>query len=175
MEVIADDGEKAERRYRYGSGLIVCGRTVLTAAHVVAGAVSVEVRDPRKRTYKAILDPEFVGDTDGPRPDVALLEVEDEMAELAPIGLARVDRDALTEDPVEPCHAIGYPWFAEESPKAVRETVDAIGRVPVFGGLADGRLTVNVLSSPRDLPSGESQWSGMSGAAVISAGCCWES
>ena len=33
VEVIADDGEGADPRYRYGSGCIVGGRTVLTAAH----------------------------------------------------------------------------------------------------------------------------------------------
>ena len=52
-------------RQRAQRAFIVCGRTVLTAAHVVAGAVSVEVRDPGKRKYKASLDPEFVGDSHG--------------------------------------------------------------------------------------------------------------
>ena len=46
VEVIADWGEAAAERYRYGSGCIVSGRTVLTAAHVVAEAVRVQVRDP---------------------------------------------------------------------------------------------------------------------------------
>ena len=45
VEVIADRGATAHPRYRYGSGCIVAGRTVLTAAHVVAGAASVQVRD----------------------------------------------------------------------------------------------------------------------------------
>ena len=47
VEVIADR-EAAAARYRYGSGCIVQGRTVLTAAHVVAGAVSVQVHDRNK-------------------------------------------------------------------------------------------------------------------------------
>jgi hypothetical protein len=46
VEVIADRGEGCSPRYRCGSGCIVTGRTVLTAAHVVAGAVSVVVRGP---------------------------------------------------------------------------------------------------------------------------------
>jgi hypothetical protein len=37
VEVIADLGEAAHPRYRYGSGCVVTGRTVLTAAHVVKG------------------------------------------------------------------------------------------------------------------------------------------
>ncbi len=149
----------------------MCGRTVLTAAHVVKGAVRVDVRDPAKREYKATLDPEFVGDTDGPLPDIALIEVANEMPELAPIGLARVGRGETGDDPVEGCHAIGYPWFAEtSSPDAVRDTVDAIGIVPQFGRLTSGLLSVEVSVSPQQLPSGDSQWEGMSGAPVLSGG-----
>ena len=50
VEVIADQGAE---RYMYGSGCIVRGRTVLTAAHVVAEAVRVQIRDPYKRLYSA--------------------------------------------------------------------------------------------------------------------------
>ena len=53
VEVIADLGPAAASRYRHGSGCIVRGRTVLTAAHVVADAVLVVVRDPDKREYTA--------------------------------------------------------------------------------------------------------------------------
>ena len=74
VEVIADRGQAAAARYRYGSGCIVSGRTVLTAAHVVAEAVRVQVRDPRKRLYSATVDPGFVGDVDGPGPDLALVD-----------------------------------------------------------------------------------------------------
>jgi hypothetical protein len=66
VEVITDLGAAAGFRYRYGFGCIVHGRTVLTAAHVVTGAVSVVVRDPAKREYSATLDPRFVGDANGP-------------------------------------------------------------------------------------------------------------
>jgi len=52
VEVIADLGA-AHPRFRYGSGFIVRKGTVLTAAHVVAGAVSVSVRDPDKRVFPA--------------------------------------------------------------------------------------------------------------------------
>jgi Trypsin-like peptidase domain/WD domain, G-beta repeat len=176
VEVIADLGESVGPRYRYGSGLIVRGRTVLTAAHVVAGAEKVQVRGPDKSSYAVRVDPRFVGDPGGPGPDLALLEIERETLDLPPVGLARVDRDAPTADPVERCHAIGYPWFAESrSPGVVRETVDAIGVVPVLSRLAAGLLSVHVSISPRPLPPeqaslGESEWSGMSGAPVVAAG-----
>ena len=53
VEVIADLGSATKERYRYGSGCIIAGRTVLTAAHVVTSAVSVVVRDTAKHEYAA--------------------------------------------------------------------------------------------------------------------------
>jgi hypothetical protein len=177
VEVIADRGKSGVKpRYRYGSGLIVHGRTVLTAAHVVAEAQTVKVRDPAKKLYPASREARFEGDASGPGPDLALVEIEDETVDLPPIGLARVDRDSPTADPVERCHAIGYPWFGKrQSPRAVRETVDAIGLIPVGSKLVGGLLSVLVSVSPRELPPeevslGKSEWSGMSGAAVVSDG-----
>jgi Trypsin-like peptidase domain len=175
VEVIADQGESAAERYRYGSGCIVRGRTVLTAAHVVAGAVKIQVRDPRKRLYSASMDPRFVGDANGSGPDLALVEIDDLAVDLDPMGLARVDRDGLTDEPVR-CRAIGYPWFAETpSPTVVRDTVEAVGVVPVLSKLAAGLLSVQVSNPPRPLPPaqvslGQSEWSGMSGAPVVAVG-----
>ncbi len=174
--MITDLGPRGDSRYRYGSGCIVRGKTVLTAAHVVTGAVSVVVRDPRKCEYKAVVDPRFVGDAGGP--DLALLEIDDPAFEgtLPPIGLAAVDRDSASGAPVERCHAVGYPWFAETpSPTAMRDTVDAIGVVPVLSDLVRGLLSVQVTVTPRELPPqeialGASERSGMSGAPVVAAG-----
>ena len=178
VEVITDLGGTAGGGYRYGSGCIVRGRTVLTAAHVVADAASITVRGPDKREYSAAVDLRFVGDPGGPGPDLALLEIDDPAfdGDLPEMGLARVDRDSVTAEPVERCHAIGYPWFAEiPSRAAIRDTVDAIGVIPVLSKLAAGLLSVQVTVAPRELPPqetplGASQWSGMSGAPVIAAG-----
>jgi hypothetical protein len=176
VEVIADRGKSVKPRHRYGSGLIARGNTVLTAAHVVAGAQTVKVRDPAKKLYPASVDARFVGDASGLRPDLALVDVEDETLDLPPIGLARIDRDSPEGDSVERCHALGYPWFGEKpSPQAVRDTVDAIGVVPVLSKVAGGLLSVLVSNSPRPLPPddmslGKSEWSGMSGAAVVAGG-----
>src|SRR5271166_5593816 len=112
VEVIADLGEAAHPRYHYGSGCIVSGRTVLTAAHVVAGAVQVQVRNPNKRIYPATMEARFVGQADGPSPDLALVEINDASVDLPPMPLARVNRDSPTSMPVMDCHAVGYPWFA---------------------------------------------------------------
>ena len=175
VEVIADLGEQSEPRYRYGSGCIVRGRTVLTAAHVVAGAQAVRVRRPDKVLLSASVDWKFVGG--GGVPDLALVAIEDDVTELPPIDLAVVDRDSPAAMPVERCHAVGYPWFAETpSPSVARDTVDAWGHIPVLSKLASGLLTVLVSSSPRPLPPertalSESEWSGMSGAPVVADGC----
>jgi WD40 repeat protein len=177
VEVIADSGGEARPRYRYGSGCIVAGRTVLTAAHVVTGAVSVEVRGPDKMLYRAAVEPSLVGDENGPGPDLALLEL-DEVSGVAlpPMSLAAVDRDSLEAESVARCQAVGYPWFAETpSPRAVRDTADVNGHIPVLSKLVTGLLSLQVSSSPRTLPHApgsltESEWSGMSGAPVIAAG-----
>jgi WD40 repeat protein len=176
VEVIADAGETAQPRYRYGSGCIVRGRTVLTAAHVVSGAAKVMVRDPDKKLYDATVEPRFVGDPAGPGPDLALIEIGSSDVDLPPIGLAAVDRDSPNAEPVERCQAVGYPWFAQtQSPTAIRDTVDMVGVIPVLSKLASGLLSVLVRYPPRELPPKEatlteSAWSGMSGAPVVADG-----
>ena len=169
VEVIADLGENTEPRYKYGSGCIAQGRTVLTAAHVVAGAETVQVRRPDKVLLSASLNNEFL--PAGNTPDLALLDIEDELIDLPPIKLARVDRDSPEAKPVQDCHAVGYPWFAEKpSPTAVRDTVDAWGHIPVLSKLAEGLLTVQVSPSPERAALIGSEWSGMSGAPVVAEG-----
>jgi Trypsin-like peptidase domain/NB-ARC domain len=178
VEVIADLGAEERPRFRYGSGFIVRKGTVLTAAHVVAGAVSVSVRDPDKRMFPASADPRFTGDVHGPGPDLALLEIDHPGPGLPPVGLARVDRDSPTGKPVRDCQVIGYPAFKERhTPDGgqVRDTADATGHVPVLEGLAGGLLSVQVTHSPRPLPPeektlGESPWAGMSGAPLLAGG-----
>lgn len=180
VEVLADCGEEAgPRRYRCGSGCLVAGRTVLTAAHVVAGAVSVVVRGPDKVEHDAALDPAFVGDTAGGGPDLALIEVTDSgVPSLPEMGLAAVDRDSPAGEPVKECHTIGYPEFREQETadgRGFRETADAVGQVPVLSGLAGGLLSVQVMNSPQPLPPaqvalGDSPWAGMSGGPVVADG-----
>lgn len=177
VEVIADFGESADGGYRYGSGCIVVGRTVLTAAHVVAGAQTVDVRYPNKVERPARVDQQFVGDGEGPGPDLALVEIDDPEVDLPAIQQAMVDRGSDDAEAVERCHAIGYPWFAvRRSRDAMRDTVDAQGHVPVGSNLVSGLLSLHVSGPPRplppeDAPLAESEWSGMSGAPLIAAGC----
>nr|MDT0666570.1 trypsin-like peptidase domain-containing protein [Micromonospora sp. DSM 115978] len=160
----------------YGSGCVVAGGWVLTAAHAVADAVGVAVRTPDKVRFEATLDARYVGDPDGPGPDLALVEATG--LDLPPMGLAAVDRDSPTGDVVERCHVIGYPAFMERpgpGGATVRDTVDAVGRIPTLSRLAGGLLSLQVSSTPRPLPPeqvglADSPWSGMSGAPVVAGG-----
>ena len=179
VEVIADFGPAAAPQYKYGSGCIVLGGTVLTAAHVVAGAVTVYVRDIRKRTWPASADEEFMADYHGGAPDLALLLIDPAAGyNLPPVPLAAVDRASITGEPVMGCVAVGYPEFMEctaADGTSVRDTVGAAGHVPVLSGLFGGLLSLVTSSTPRPLPPtdvtlGKSEWAGMSGAPLFATG-----
>jgi WD40 repeat protein len=173
VEVIADRSVGARPRYRYGSGFRLGGRLVLTAAHVVAGAAAagITVRGPDKVPHPAQVVDGLAGDPD--TVDLALLELCDQATELPAPPLAVVDRDGPVPVPVEGCWAVGYPLFQEVSSAAgvVRETAQVWGMILPAENLVGGLLSLQVTSAPRALPPrqealGQSQWSGMSGAAV---------
>jgi WD40 repeat protein len=173
VEIEAALGTGRAERYRYGSGFRLGGRLVLTAAHVVAGAAAAEitVRGPDKVPHPALVVDGLAGDRD--TVDLALLELGDEIGELPPPPVAVVDRDAPVPVPVEGCWAVGYPLFqeVESAAGAVRETAQVWGMILPAENLVGGLLSLQVTSAPRALPPqqealGESQWSGMSGAAV---------
>jgi hypothetical protein len=179
VEVIADRGEAARPRYRYGSGCLVVGRTVLTAAHVLTGAIEVSVRDPNKITYKAQVDSRFVGDEDARQPDLALVEISNPRVKAPPMGLAAVNRATAAGDPVGGCQAVGYPQYmkrdADGGGGTVRDTVGVYGQIPVLSHLVSGLLSLQVSNAPRPLPPQQtrldtSEWAGMSGAPVVAGG-----
>ena len=172
VEIEAALGTGPAARYRYGSGFRLGGRLVLTAAHVVAGAVAgITRRGPDKVPHRARIVDGLAGDPG--TVDLALLELRDQAAELPSPLVAVVDRDAPVPVPVEGCWAVGYPLF-QEIPSAagvVRETAQVWGMILPAENLVGGLLSLQVTSAPRALPPrqealGESQWSGMSGAAV---------
>jgi hypothetical protein len=173
VEVEAALGTGRAARYRYGSGFRLGGRLVLTAAHVVAGAATgIVVRGPDRMPHRARVVDGLAGDPD--TVDLALLELDDEVAELAPPPVAVVDRGAPVPAPVEGCWAVGYPLFQEVASGAgvVRETAQVWGMILPAENLVGGLLSLQVTSAPRALPPrdealGQSQWSGMSGAAVL--------
>ncbi len=174
VEIEAALGTGLAGRYRYGSGFRLGGRLVLTAAHVVAGAAAagITVRGPDKMPHPARVVDALAGDPD--TVDLALLELCDQTAELSAPPVAAVDRDAPVPVPVEGCWAVGYPLFqeVESASGVVRETAQVWGMILPAENLVGGLLSLRVTSAPRALPPrqealGESQWSGMSGAAVL--------
>jgi Trypsin-like peptidase domain/WD domain, G-beta repeat len=174
VEVIGVRGEGDSAQYVHGSGCIVASGTVLTAAHVIAGAESVIVRDPNKRVYPATIDERFIGDPDGPGPDLALVTMTGLPLEAAPITLAFVDRLAAEGSAIRRCHAVGYPAFMKH-PRIGRDIVEAWGTIPPLSRMASGFLSLNVNDAPRELPQSsvllrDSEWSGMSGAPVLCEG-----
>src|SRR5690242_17223993 len=110
VEVIAALGEPGQRRY--GSGLLIGSRSVLTSAHVVVGAVEVLVRRPDKSVLRADLQTMLIGDADPRRLDLAILEVP-EADELPYVRVALVDRTSAITAFVDGCGAVGYPEFQE--------------------------------------------------------------
>jgi hypothetical protein len=172
VEIEAALGTGSAAWYRYGSGFRVGGRLVLTAAHVVAGAAAagITVRGPDKVPHPARVVDGLAGDPD--TVDLALLKLCDQATELPAPPVAVVDRDVPV--PVEGCWAVGYPLFQEVESAAgvVRETAQVWGMILPAENLVGGLLSLHVTSAPRALPPqqealGQSQWSGMSGAAVL--------
>ena len=162
VEVIADR-EAAAARYRYGSGCIVQGRTVLTPPTWWPGQSASRYGTQTRRCtrppwilalwgcQRSGAGPGAGGDRrPGHRP--------------AP-DCWRGSIGGPTDEPVE-CRAVGYPWFAETpSPAAERDTVDAHRGSPGVVE-AGGRAVERAVSmAPRPLPPedrslAESEWSG---------------
>lgn len=128
------------RRYE-GSGFAVAGDTVVTNAHVVAGASEVVVRRPDGATRLATVE---VFD---PARDLALLTVEDLGQQPLPLGRLERGDDAVT---------IGYPGgqnTPRPMPAEVREVRTALGR-DIYGRQPTDRQVLFLASSLRQGDSG---------------------
>ncbi|MFF6786931.1 trypsin-like peptidase domain-containing protein [Streptomyces sp. NPDC012510] len=170
VEIVSDFGPGTSPRYRYGSGCIMSGRTVLTAAHTVAGADTVWVRGRDKRRREARIEPAYIGDPESV--DFALVELDEDTGFPA-LPAAAVDRGGAVPEVIDRCHTVGYPAFKERTTQGdtVRDTVGVGGHISVLANLVSELLTLHVTASPRPLPQhgqslAETEWSGMSGAPV---------
>ncbi|MER7695685.1 trypsin-like peptidase domain-containing protein [Streptomyces sp. NPDC096095] len=163
---------------RRGSGYRVTDRGVLTAAHVLRDAVSVQVR----------FEPHLPGEWSTPaetwcadqRSDVAVVSIRPRAAEepLAPAPFGRIEGRAA----VLPVQAVGFPLWklrtdehdgpAANGPQTrYRDSHHAVGTVAVLSNWREGTLEVTVPPEPAAQPrSTESPWQGMSGAAVWAGG-----
>lgn len=174
VEVIAELDESAHPMRRYGSGLLLGARQVLTCAHVVSGAVKVWVRQVGEVTLAAAeLDTALVGEPDPQRLDLALLTVP-ACPDLPGVPLGSISRDVAGWVEIKGCCAVGFPEFAEVSRDAtgrpIRESKQVVGSISPLSGLKEDLLFMEVSSSPAGLPqsnTAHSPWEGMSGSAVF--------
>ena len=144
---------------------------VLTAAHLIDGAVSVRVR------FDADLPGEWVTEvisrwTD-PRSDLAVLSIAPH--KVGPrVAVARFGRIS-DRAAVLAARAVGFPRFklknsdgagVDDDQRWYRDSHQADGSVGVLSNRREGTLEVTVPRPERDPDPGVSPWRGMSGAAV---------
>lgn len=173
-EVIVDRAAGAKQR---GSGYLVTDWLVLTAAHVLAGAVGVGVRFNADQAGEWSAQAETAWSDSGL--DIALLHIVG--SSIAPPGMApvvgRVRYGRITRPPVD-CEALGFPLFkvrqdparpgADGGESHYRDSHHAIGTATSWSNQREGTMAVDVRAPERDPVPGRSPWEGMSGAAVFS-------
>lgn len=164
---------------RRGSGYRVTNGLVLTAAHVLTGAVDIRVRFDADQPgeWIAVAEPAW----SRPDLDVALLRIVESSATppgsapaVEPVRFGRVTR------PPVPCEALGFPLFklradqrqpgADSDSTWYRDSCHATGTATTWSNRREGTLEVDVRAPERDPDPGRSPWEGMSGAAVFSNG-----
>jgi hypothetical protein len=157
-----------------GSGYRVTTEAVLTAAHVLEGALSVRVR----------FEPDLPGEWSttavswwaDPDSDVAVVSIFPRSGErpVSPVRFGRVgDRAAVLA-----VQAVGFPRWkirtddgtipaAGDGRSRYRDAHHAVGSVAVLSNWREGTLEVVMAPAPAPDPSGQvSPWEGMSGAAL---------
>ncbi|TDB76245.1 tetratricopeptide repeat protein [Actinomadura sp. KC216] len=153
-------------RWNVGSGFLVGGRWVLSAAHNVLDAAALLVRRVDESEHPAEL---VMVDEAG---DIALLAVpgDPSIGDLPPVRFGRVDRSRATV--IEPCWTIGFPRWMERSREPgkarQRESAQLDGVIPTGSNLRTGLMEFRCESTPRAAEGrGISEWQGISGAVVF--------
>ncbi|SMQ19946.1 Trypsin-like peptidase domain-containing protein [Streptomyces sp. Ag82_O1-12] len=161
-----------------GSGYQVTRKLVLTAAHVVCDATTVQVRFLTEGcgTREVHGKPVWMN----PASDIALISIADDSSADGPdaAGVTRV-RFARIEQPMD-CEALGFPRFRLRTgvtsrdrgvPVSYRDSHHARGETTPWSNHLEGTLEIALKSSPEhDRDRGRSPWEGMSGAPVWSGG-----
>ncbi|MFE9426626.1 tetratricopeptide repeat protein [Kitasatospora sp. NPDC006697] len=159
----------AVRAAGQGSGVLLTGRLILTADHLLpqgppaAGPV-VEAAVPGGRGWLRCTP---VWRSAGA--DAALLQAAGDLVrpELA-AGFEQLRWGRIDElEPVPLCHAIGYPAAGREDGGVLRSH-QLVGTLSPASGLGTGRHVLSTAHRPPGpVPGAESPWSGMSGAPVV--------
>ncbi|GAB2813745.1 hypothetical protein GCM10027073_52530 [Streptomyces chlorus] len=175
VQVIAVRG--ADEGWR-GSGYQVTWNLVLTAAHVVCTATTVQVRflTAGRGTREVYGKPVWTN----PASDIALIRLADDSIAGGPAAaeVPRV-RFARIEQPMD-CEALGFPRFRLRVDAAspdrganatYRDSHHARGDTTPLSNHREGTLEITLKSSPEyDPERGRSPWEGMSGAPLWSDG-----
>ena len=177
VEVLFDRGESVQDRWLAGSGLLIGGTSVLTAAHLLdgAGGGQVVVRSLDGEEYKAVAS--LIGDSDAGC-DLAVVDIVDDQfgAGLPFVRFAQVDREQPT--PISGCWAVGFPSFEYRLFPYGGSTAPRSQSAQIWGYVLPGSR----LRGPRQLElmathqppivygRDESAWQGMSGSAVMVEG-----
>lgn len=172
-EIYVTDAAGVDRR---GTGYLAGPGWVLTAAHVVHDARSIELwlgapRDPRPEDGIRVHPPSVLvaSGAEPGRPDLALLPVPIGDGNVDPVLFGRLDRAVVQRVPAV---AAGFPRFRlrpvrEASSDRLRELTYATGAIVPGGGIKKGQFALNVDDAPgADPDPRHSPWEGMSGAAV---------
>ena len=163
-------------RWTGGSGYLIGGRLVLTAAHTVD--YRQDLGYDEQLLVRTIAGSELAARVvmvcdEASQVDLALLEISDPQFDehLPPVNFARVDRDSPA--PVPGCWAVGFPRFGEAGPVlpegSSKESWQVRGDILPGGKRRAGLLPLQVTSSPQPLPASlaGSAWEGMSGSVVF--------
>ena len=181
VEVLHDRGPATAadvHRWIAGSGYLIGGSLVLTAAHNVdyrqdfGNGEQLLVRTISGREFAARVV--LVSD-ERSEIDLALLKISDARFDehLPVVSVAEVNRDSPV--PVTGCWAVGFPRFAEAGPVLTegssRETWQVLGDMLPGTKRRAGLLSLQVTSAPKAMPASlaDSEWEGMSGAVVFAA------
>jgi hypothetical protein len=165
VEVLHNAGSVERPSWSAGSGFLVGGPHVLTAAHNVGqGELLVRFHGREEEEYRATILKQSEVDT----PDLAILRVQREGIDSPRPRYGVLDRSRART--LAGCWAVGFPRHKERSngekpPR--RATAHADGVVPTADDLFGELLTFRVTNTPRALEGKESEWEGMSGAVVF--------
>lgn len=171
VEVLHYQPNGPDAGWNAGSGYIVHGRYVLTAAHNVgSGILKIRVNDVER---DAIVRLNTSKDEENPV-DLAVIEIVDPAVDAPKCRYGKVDRASALL--VEPCWAVGFPSFKErqrEEKPPMRLSAQVNGVIPTAENLGRDLLNFRVTSTPgpaghRELTN--SQWAGMSGSVVFTGG-----
>jgi hypothetical protein len=178
VEVLRNAGTDKDPDWSVGSGYLIGGRLVLTAAHNV-GAGECLVRMVNGREHPAVVRRRG----EEIRLDLAVLELTGKDAPDFGEGVRYAVVSQEHAELLKGCTGLGFPRFKEDttrprprprSGKALRNIEQLDGEIPTAAGALASLLTFRVTARPREhpLPSGGeefggSPWQGVSGTVVF--------